>query len=196
MALLVSVLHRLSDQPPGILELSFQHPGPSDISEYLRIFRVRPRFSQKANRLLIERTFLERTISLADPVLLEMLETHARKILQIRDSYPGWSSRTVEILKEQMHGRLPALEATARRLGTGGRSLQARLKREGTSYRKLLDDVRREMALELMKNPDVPLCEIALLCGFAEQSSFTHAFRRWTGQAPGNYLRSRRLSRC
>lgn len=187
VALLVSISRRVAPHPPRIIRLSFQHPAPTDTSEYYRLFRIQPLFNQSANTLIIEKSFLEQVLWLADPDLLELLETHARGILQNYERSPEWTGRTAKALQQQICGELPTLAATARRLGTGARSLQIRLKSEGTSFRKLLDDIRRDIALEQMRKPGASLCEIALLCGFSEQSSFNHAFRRWTGYTPGTF---------
>jgi AraC-like DNA-binding protein len=51
-------------------------------------------------------------------------------------------------------------------------------------FEKLVDDVRREQATELLKDPLLPLSDVAALLGYVEQSSFSHAFRRWTGTSP------------
>ncbi len=52
---------------------------------------------------------------------------------------------------------------------------------------KLLDKVRKELALDYLKNPDMALYDVAFLLGFADQSAFNHAFRRWTGSYPMEY---------
>jgi AraC-like DNA-binding protein len=78
----------------------------------------------------------------------------------------------------------------ARRLGTSARTLQRRLREEGTSFAAELDAVRRERAEAFLRAPDVSIAEVSWLLGFAEQSAFTRAFRRWTGVAPTEWRRS------
>jgi AraC-like DNA-binding protein len=73
------------------------------------------------------------------------------------------------------------------------RNLQLKLKEEGTSFRILLDEVRKQIAIGYLKDGSESICEIALLLGFADQSAFHHAFKRWTGKTPGEY-RSRLVS--
>ena len=67
------------------------------------------------------------------------------------------------------------------------RTLQLKLKEEGTSFRKLQDEVRKELAIGYLKDGNDSICEIALLLGFSDQSAFQHAFKRWTGKTPGEY---------
>ena len=69
------------------------------------------------------------------------------------------------------------------------RNLQLKLKEEGTSFRKLLDEVRKKIAAGYLRDEDALICEIALLLGFADQSAFQHAFKRWTGKTSGEYRR-------
>jgi AraC-like DNA-binding protein len=62
--------------------------------------------------------------------------------------------------------------------------MQRKLKARGVSFRKLLDDTRRQLAEQYLKDSTLSVSEIAYLLGFAEVSSFSRAFRRWTGHAP------------
>jgi AraC-like DNA-binding protein len=61
------------------------------------------------------------------------------------------------------------------------------LAREGTSFQILLDDVRKSIALTYMEQERIPITEIAFLVGFAETSSFSRVFRKWTGLSPREY---------
>lgn len=78
----------------------------------------------------------------------------------------------------------PTLESTAAEVGVSPRTLRRRLAAEGLSFRHLLDDLRRMLARAYLADPEISLAEVAFLLGFAEQSSFTTAHRRWTGQSP------------
>src|SRR4029453_11962838 len=64
------------------------------------------------------------------------------------------------------------------------RTLQRRLRAEGLVFERLFDDVRREQAIPLLADPTLPVSDVAGLLGYVEQSSFSHAFRRWTGMSP------------
>jgi AraC-like DNA-binding protein len=63
------------------------------------------------------------------------------------------------------------------------------LKDEKTTYQKLLAAVRKEIALSYLKEKEATICDIAFLLGFSEQSAFNHAFKRWTGFTPREYLK-------
>ncbi|QIG80817.1 helix-turn-helix domain-containing protein [Stakelama tenebrarum] len=82
---------------------------------------------------------------------------------------------------------VPSLERIAADLGIGSRTLQRRLSDLGKSYQSLVEEARRKLALKLIADTRYPLTEVAFLTGFAEQSSFTRAFKRWSGKTPRDY---------
>ena len=80
-------------------------------------------------------------------------------------------------------GRI-SLERVASRLNVSVRSLQRRLRDEGTTFRQLVDDVRRELAEDYIGDPATSLMEVAFVLGFSIYSSFSRAYKRWTGLSP------------
>jgi AraC-like DNA-binding protein len=79
-------------------------------------------------------------------------------------------------------------DAVARALNQSPSTLQRRLRKEGTSYQTLLDSTRRELALHYLREGEHSIADVAFMLGFADQSNFTRAFRRWTGKTPRQYL--------
>ena len=86
----------------------------------------------------------------------------------------------------------PGVEEIADAAGMGVRTLQRRLAREGLTFKRIVDQARFLMATELMRDPDIPLVEIAHDLGYGDQANFNHAFRRWAGVAPSEYRRESR----
>jgi AraC-like DNA-binding protein len=64
------------------------------------------------------------------------------------------------------------------------RTLSRRLADEGTTYAEVVDQLRRSLALQYMKDPGMSLSQIAWLLGYEGSTSFNHAFKRWTGRSP------------
>jgi AraC-like DNA-binding protein len=83
----------------------------------------------------------------------------------------------------------PAQGTIARTLNVSSRTLHRRLADAGTSFEKLLDETRKDLAAEYVRRSDYAVGEIAYLLGFAETSSFNRAFRRWTGKSPTEFRR-------
>jgi AraC-like DNA-binding protein len=81
----------------------------------------------------------------------------------------------------------PSMEQVAASLSMGPRTLQRKLRDSGTTFEKILDDMRRDLALGYMRGRRHSIGEIMHLLGFASASSFTRAFRRWTGTAPSDW---------
>ena len=69
----------------------------------------------------------------------------------------------------------------------GARTLQRKLAGEGSSFSKLLDEVRKELAERYIEDQTRTISEVSFLLGFSESSAFSRAFRRWTGEAPSRY---------
>jgi len=82
---------------------------------------------------------------------------------------------------------LAVLDEIAHALGLSQRSLRRKLDQEGTSFRTLVEDERRELALQLLTGSDMRLDEVAIHLGYTDTASFTRAFRRWMGCSPGAY---------
>ncbi|MCY1013835.1 helix-turn-helix transcriptional regulator [Nannocystis pusilla] len=74
-------------------------------------------------------------------------------------------------------------------MGTSERTMQRRLRQAGTSFRDVVDDVRREAALAQLGRRDATVTDIAFMLGFSDLSAFSRAFRRWTGASPSEYRR-------
>jgi AraC-like DNA-binding protein len=122
-----------------------------------------------------------------------MLEVQAQKRLQeLRgeqiDQDPQLT-RLRQFLVERLAFGTPSLEHAAKELGLAVRTLQRQLDARQTSYSQLLDQVRQEQARSYIDNSELSLLDVAMMLGFAEQSSFARAFKRWFGKAPGAYRR-------
>ncbi len=88
-----------------------------------------------------------------------------------------------------MRDALPDLETAAAALELSPRALKRRLAERDTSFTRIIDDTRRQLALGYIADPALSLVDVAYLCGFSEQSAFNRAFKRWTGVPPGEYRR-------
>ena len=187
-SIVASILKRLSDGRIQLLGVYFQHAEPESLCEHQRVFDAPLHFAQKTNSLLIAKGDLSRPIFLANPDFLDAHESVARKLMTRIETAGAFSSRAREVIgKSIARGAFPLLEGMARELAVSKHKLQAVLKEEKTCFRKILNDIRRELAQQYLKDRETSICEIAFLLGFSEQSAFNHAFRRWTGVTPRAY---------
>lgn len=99
--------------------------------------------------------------------------------------------RLREMIAPQLIAGRPPIRTMSRAVAMSVRTLQRRLAERGWSYSELVDDVRRAVARRRVEHPQTPFNVVAADLGFAEQASFTRAFRRWTGLTPRAYRRLR-----
>src|SRR5262249_47773599 len=92
--------------------------------------------------------------------------------------------RVKAAIRARMQGRRPMVDAIAGELAMSPRSLQRKLGEFGTTYQRLLDEVRERIACELLGTTELDHGEIAFLLGFEELNSFNRAFSSWKGTTP------------
>jgi AraC-like DNA-binding protein len=110
--------------------------------------------------------------------------------------HPGDTVRCVEHLVRLalLEGR-PRVEWVARKMGLSGRSLQRYLNGQKTTFESVMDRVLTRHSIHLLEQGNTPITELALLLGYADPSHFVRAFRRWTGQTPGEFRRHLGITR-
>ncbi|MEM8732399.1 MAG: helix-turn-helix domain-containing protein [Pseudomonadota bacterium] len=134
---------------------------------------------------------LDLPITSSDDRLLEHLTAYGDILLARRKAHGSSVLEEVERkILERLSFGAPSLVEIAELMGISPRTLSRRLEREGHTYREVQERLRYELARRHLANPNLPLAEIAFLLGFADQSSFGTAFRRWAGFTPGQYRRT------
>jgi AraC-like DNA-binding protein len=170
-------------------EVSFQHSKPKNTSEHRRIFRAPVRFNRLANELIFDSQLLALPIMKADPGLCEILDRQAEELLAKRPRENGLVSHVRQLLNESLKSGDSRLETVAQKMGISVRTLQRKLREEGTSHHDLLDEIRSDLSRRYLQEPELAICEVAYLLGFSEPSAFHRAFRRWTGSTPKEFRR-------
>jgi AraC-like DNA-binding protein len=135
------------------------------------------------NSVVFHASDLDARLPTANPVLLRVNEqvlTHYAARLESSELAVRVQSKLIQLLPT---GEVDQ-NAVARSLNLSLRSMQRKLRDEGTTFRRLADDTRRQLGEQYLKDSTLVVSEIAYLLGFAEVSSFSRAFRRWTGHAP------------
>jgi len=165
-------------------EVSFQHPKPQTTDEHRRIFRAPVRFGRPSNELIMDSALLSLPIKRADPGLCEILDRQARELCARLPHQDSLANQVRGLLTEMLKAGDSRVEAISHRLGLSPRTLQRRLREEGTSHHDLLDGVRRDLSKRYLQEPELSICEVTYLLGFSEPSAFHRAFRRWTGVTP------------
>ncbi len=186
---IVAVGAQLCGVPIQALSVEFHHASPDAavVDEHTRVFGVTPTYGADVNAVVLDAGALDREVLGADATLSRIIERHADALLAARPELGESLARRVRRLlatslaEDAAQARLGAVAA---RLRMSERSLQRRLSAEGLSFDALLEDVRRELALQYLQDRDVAIAEVAFLLGYSEPSAFHRAFKRWTGSTP------------
>ena len=168
------------------LEVHFRHPPPADQAEHRRLFRAPVRFSSAANGLRIARNLLDAPLVKSDAGLCAVLDQYVRERLARIPPTSALSHRVRHIVAAGLSNGIDS-DAVARKLHMSRRTLHRQLASEGTSFKKVVDDLRRELAAQYLGERRVAIAEIAFLLGFSEASAFHRAFKRWNGSTPADY---------
>lgn len=188
LGILADAVKRLSQNRIIPLEVSFQHPCPENIEEHKKVFQARLRFGQNQNAITLSRTALSQPILMANPDFLDAHERLAKRLMKQVKKPCTTAAKTRQIIQQAIsRGDQVRLKNISRQLALSKRSLQDRLKKEGTSFRQLLNKSRQELAGAFLKEEDTSVCDVAFLLGFSDQSAFNHAFKRWYGVTPRQY---------
>lgn len=169
--------------------VAFRHPAPSDTTEHQRIFRTKVAFDQDLTEIVLDAAVLALPVKGADPALYAILSRHADDRLSRLPAPTTFLDQVRRHICEGMEGGVPAARDIARALHMSQRSFERHLHNESTTYRELVDAVRRELATSYIREGRLRLTEVSFLLGFAETSAFYRAFRRWTGTTPLDYRR-------
>jgi AraC-like DNA-binding protein len=127
-----------------------------------------------------------------DTELVQVLERHAASLLAKLPPRGAFSSRVRAAMTPLLASGDVTIERVAVDLGTSPRSVQRRLQEDRTSFQRVLDDLRKDIAIEYLTGQVHSIAEIALLLGFSDQTAFHRAFVRWTGRTPGDVRRAGR----
>jgi AraC-like DNA-binding protein len=163
----------------------FRHPAPIDIAAYVRTFGVPPRFDAAEDQLGFAAALLDRPMRNRDDALAELLERYAG---HLAGAQPDGARLASDRVRDALRGGFdPGIRLVAERLGTSVRTLQRNLASEGTTYFEVADAMRRAAAERLLARRELSASEIAHALGFRDLPAFHRAFRRWTGDAPGQF---------
>ncbi len=171
-----------------VQQVSFRHARPPNTAEHTRLFEAPLVFEQPHDSLTFARDLLDLPLPAASERLCRHLDRLMDEMLAALPRRGEVAERVRAVLAEDLRGG-PSLEGVAGRLGMTTRSLQRRLRAEGASYNDILDELRHELALRYLGQPGLALAEVAFLLGFAEQSAFHRAFRRWREVTPAEWRR-------
>jgi AraC-like DNA-binding protein len=178
----------------GVERVSFRHERPASDAEHARLFEAPVDFAQPVDALVFAASHLDLPLVSASPRAVRHLDRLLDELLASRPERSALAEQVRAALAADLRSG-PSLDDVAARLGITPRSLQRRLRAEGSSFLDLLDELRRELSQRYLAEAELSLAEVAFALGFAEQSAFQRAFRRWMGTTPAEWRRARAAGR-
>lgn len=163
---------------------------PADTLLSRRYLRCPVRYSDAETAVWFERRLLDRPTAIHDPTLEPLVRDYLEQLKRE-------SGADIVELTRRMIGRLLTSgqcshDRVAELLRLHPRNFQRRLSERGTTFSRLLDEYRHALAMDLIARHTMPMAQVAHMLGYADQSVFNQAFRRWTGMAPGQLAKSGR----
>lgn len=180
MAVACNLLRELCGPRWVPTEVVFARHGPGDPTPYRQQFRAPARFDHEYSAVRFPARWCEQPIEGADPErwreLSERLAVNAPVdlISQLR--------RSLRLLL--LYGKSSG-DDLARTLSLHRRTLNRRLQAQGITFQRVLDEVRFDVARQLLEQTRVPISDISATLCYADVAAFMHAFKRWTGTTPG-----------
>lgn len=165
--------------PLGV-ELEFARTG---VAEYTQALHTSVLFNAPLHRAIFHARDMQTPVITSDRSLYDMFNNilAQKKSLALQVSC---SDTVKNLLLMQFKGQIPTIEEVAAALNMTVRTLQRKLTEERASFRAIANDVKKELALHLMKNPDASITDVAGVMGYGDLPAFRRAFKTWTKATP------------
>jgi AraC-like DNA-binding protein len=184
---LVLMGHRYAGRPlpPRCVELACERPA--DPEPWVAAFGAPVTFDVPLTQIVYPSSTVEIASATSDAGLARILGRHADELLARQGGRTRWSGRVRDAIVAQLRDGDVQIDSVAAAMALSARTLQRRLREEGTSFEAVLDETRFALAGSYLRDPTLAVAEIAWLVGYAEIAAFYRAFRRWTGSTPAAY---------
>lgn len=191
MSRTLSLIYRFTGKRIWPLGVTFRYAAPEkgDLGLYRSILQTEPSFSSGENRLDFDLSLTELPVASHNFTLYQEFRALAEAKLadMQRKKVVKVSEQVKNILLSALDQQLPSIDQTAEQLQCSTRTLQRRLREEGTSFHTILEEIRKELAIRFVNKRQNKLSEIARFLGYSDPRVFRRAFKRWTGVSPTAY---------
>lgn len=184
------ISREVSKEPFSPDAVYFRHGGPDDISAHESYFGCPVHYDADRDAIEVSEEHLRAPNKLGDASISAFFDTHMDREIAELPEEQELDGRVRSLVSPALSEGVPNIADVAARLGLSARTLQRRLAAQGHAFQDLVDEARQELAVRLLRRTDYALAEVAFLTGFAEQSAFTRAFKRWRGETPAHFRRA------
>jgi AraC-like DNA-binding protein len=177
---------------PHVRAVHFAHAAPAHRAAYDEVFQCPVAFDARANMLDLHPDVASWPVAQHPRYVFGALRAKGDTLLADRAPRHSYRERLEDALRLRLHEGEPAAEALARHLGCSRSTLFRRLRDEGTTFTRVVEHLRRDLAIEYLRGGRVSVREVTYLVGFSDPAAFSRAFRRWTGRPPRELRQSSR----
>jgi AraC-like DNA-binding protein len=190
-------LETVVGRPLRAQQLEIEFPAPAYATAYEPLCESPVQFGAASNRLRLDKTVLSLRNAEHCPSTWNQLLGLCEEALARRTRARSLTERVTALLGPLLEGRRePDLDQVAARLKLPPWTLRRKLAEEGTGFRDILNQTRRDLALAYIRDTELSLGEITYLLGFTSAEAFQRAFKRWAGHPPGAYRRLYKANRA
>jgi AraC-like DNA-binding protein len=175
---------------PLALEVHVTHAAPAYRAEYERIFQCPVVFESGWNAMRVDASLAAHRVALQPRYVFGVLSERARELLKELEGSKTVRGRVESLLMPILHTGDVGIETVAARMGMSRQTLFRKLKAEGATFEKVLDELRYRLALHYLADKKVSVNETAYLVGFSDPAAFSRAFKRWTGSSPRKHAKA------
>lgn len=168
------------------VSVCLRRPAPADPKPYMEFYRCTVQFGADQDSFTVDRSVADAPLPSSNQELAITFDAILAEQLAALDKANTIARCKHFFLMELTSGE-PTEQALAKALGMSLRGLQRKLAEDGTSYSRLFDEVRHELAQSYLARTHRSVNEITFLLGYSGQSAFTRAFKRWNGKSPSDY---------
>ena len=183
MAMITKMCRLVSGDQFRLQAVNFKHDDPRDIKPYFEYFACQLNFDAAENQLLIPLALADETLVGASPELAMLNDQVVTRRLANIDREDIIARVQASLMEQLPHGNISD-DSVAETLHMSVRTMHRKLTEVNSNFRTLLVEMRRDLAEQYILDNSLTLTEISLLLGFSEPSSFSRAFKSWTGTAP------------
>lgn len=188
------ICNSLAEQQNQQCQLRLRYPQPEHSDVYVELFHTKPRFNAELNEIRLPMAWFKGVNLMGNPLFAQIAQQQCEEILAIVDKQ-GSLQDQINALLSHNPGHLPSQSEVASQLNMSTRSLSRQLAQQGTSFQKMVNSLREQLAKNYLASSDRTIEEIACLLDYESPPNFTRAFRRWTGLTPLQY-RQQHGRRC
>ena len=183
MSLLIAMCRANYGDSLNPVSLEFMHAEPDCAGEFFALFRCPVTFGAQRNRMTFSRKDVDKHLPGSNTL---MSQVHDQEMVRYLAGLEGGDiiykvkNAILELLPD---GRMSDTKV-AETLYMSNRNLQRKLEAQGTTFKTILTEIRKDLALKYIQDPQLTLTEVSFMLGFSEMSAFSRAFKQWTGTSP------------